>query len=69
MEDYSLEYADSNMDLLLKINELKEKSMRDDSQSLELMRALECKQMYESLKEDCSAEQFIGSAHETAMAI
>ena len=43
--------------------------MRDDSQSLELMRALECKQMYESLKEDCSAEQFIGSAHETAMAI
>ena len=39
MEVYSLEeklseYADSNMDLLLKINELKEKSMRDDSQSL-----------------------------------
>ena len=74
MEDYSREerlseYADSNMDLLLKISELKEKSVRDESQSLELMRALTCKRKYESLKDDCSAEQFIESAHETAMAI
>ena len=42
------------MDILLKISELKEKSMRDESQSLELMRALTSKRRYKSLKEDCS---------------
>ena len=74
MVDYSLDerltkYTDSDMDLILKINELKEKSRGDDSQSLELMCALECKRRYESLKEDCTADQFIYSAHKTAMAI
>ena len=44
MTDYSTEerlneYADSNLDLLIKLDELKEKSRRDDSHSLELMKA------------------------------
>ena len=55
MEDYSREeklseYAESNLDLLLKISALKEKSMRDETQSLELMRALTAKRRYKSLK-------------------
>ena len=74
MDDYSREeklseYAESNLDLLLKILALKEKSMRDETQSLELMRALTAKRRYKSLKEDCSPEKFIESAHEAAMAI
>ena len=74
MADYSREeklneYAETNLDLLLKISALKEKSMQDETQSLELMRALTAKRKYESLKEDCSPEKFIEHAHEAAMAI
>ena len=74
MTDYSTEerlteYADSNLDLLIKLNELKEKSRRDNSHSLELMKALECKRRYENLRDDCKEEQFIDIAHETAISI
>ena len=53
MKDYSTEerlneYANSNLDLLIKLDELKEKIRRDDSHSLELMKALECKRRYKN---------------------
>ena len=57
------------MDLLLKISALQEKSLKDETQSLELMRALSAKRMYESLQEDCSPERFIEHAFEAAEAI
>ena len=74
MNDYSMEeklteYADSHLTLLLKLDELKEKSRREYSHSLELMKASECKRRYKNLRDDCNAEQFIDVANKTAMSI
>ena len=71
MADYSkkeklVEHAETHLDLLLKISALQEKSLQDETQSLELMKALSAKRMYESLQEDCSPGQFIDRAFKAA---
>ena len=43
--------------------------MMENSHRLELMKALECKKIYENLRDDCTAETFIDVAHKTAMSI
>ena len=63
MEERLNEYADTHLDLLLKIDELKGKSRLENSHSSELMKALECKKRYENLKDDCTAEVIIDVDH------
>ena len=69
MEDRMNEYEETHLDLLLKIDELKATSRRENKHRLELMKALECKKRYDNLKEDCAAEIFMDVAHATAMSI
>ena len=61
MEDRMMEYEETHLDLLLKIDELKATSMRENKNNLELMKALECKKHLNNLKEDCAAEIYIDS--------
>ena len=55
--------------MLLKIDELKATSRRENKNNLELMKALECKKRLDNLKEDCAAEIYIDAAHATAESI
>ena len=69
MSDYSKkerleEHTETHLDLLLKIASLQEKGLQDETQNLELMKALTAKKMYEALQEDCSPERFPGRAFE-----
>ena len=63
------EYEETHLDLLLKIDELKATSRRENTNTLELMKALECKKRLDNLKDDCAAETYIDVAHAAAMSI
>ena len=74
MADYSkkeklIEHTETHLELLLKLSDLKEKSLNDETHNLELMKALSAKMMYEVLQEDCSPELFLDRAFEAAEAI
>ena len=74
MSDYSKkgrleEHTETHLDLLLKIASLQEKGLQDETQNLELMKALTAKKMYEALQENCSPERFLNRVFEAAEAL
>ena len=74
MADYSKremleEHTELHIDLLLQLTSLQEKGQKDETQKLQLLKALNAKKRYEALQEDCSPETFLDRAYEAAEAL
>ena len=69
VEARMLEYEETNIDLLLKIDELQELSRKENRINLDLMKALQCKKHLTNLSPDCDPELFIDAAFSTAESI
>ena len=63
------EHAEQNIELLLQLATLREKSKDDDSTKLKLSKALLAKKRYVALKEDVSPEVFLDRAYEATEAL
>ena len=66
VEARMLEYEETNIDLLLKIDELQELSRKENRNNLDLMKALQCKKHLTNLSADCDLELFIDVVFSTA---
>ena len=63
------EHAEQNIELLLQLASLREKSKEDDTQKLKLSKALLAKKRYVALKDDVSPEVFLDRAFEATEAL
>ena len=63
------EHVDQNLELMLQLAALKEKSKHDDSEKLKLSKALLAKKQYLNLNEDVCPEVFLDHAFKCTQAL
>ena len=63
------EHVDQNLELMLELATLKEKSKHDDSEKLKLSKALLAKKQYLNLNEDVCPEVFLDHAFKCTQAL
>ena len=63
------EHLNRNVDILMELATLQEKSCTDDEEKLRMSKALHCKKEFLGLKEECDAEVYITHAYRCTTAL